>query len=71
VNYNKDQLAAIEVLKTADHRYNFVNRMGPAHVRSVEFIDGVYVVNVWCNIYGHGSVSKILYFDSTLKRIAK
>lgn len=61
----------INKLKEIDHRYNFVNRMGPAHVTSIEFVNSIYWVYVWCNIFGHGSMSKILYFDSDLKKIVK
>lgn len=59
----------IEKLKNMDHRYNFVNRMGPARIRSIVYENNLYVVSIWCNIFGHGSVSKTIYFDDQLNRV--
>lgn len=53
---------AIETLKKMNFTYYFTNRMGPATVREVTPVKDVFKVTVTCNVYGHGSQTKYVYF---------
>lgn len=64
-------LDKIEELKRRDFSGFFANRMGGAHIRSVNYQseNNIFVVVCCCNIFGHGSQDIVITFNENLEQV--